>query len=94
VIDPEIQALVLTGGARVLGTLKVGERGCEQHAAAIAQAQNRVLSGLSEPHAYLVRHYASIPMLALEIDDSVLRTLESLTDAVTSVQLDRALKQQ
>jgi hypothetical protein len=94
VIDPEIRALVLAGRARVLVALKVGESGAEQRADAIARAQDRVLSHLSEPHASLVRRYASIPMLALEIDATALRTLETLTDVVTSVKLDRMLKQQ
>jgi len=62
----------------VLVALKVGEPSDEQRADAIARAQDRVLSLLPEPHASLVRRrYASIPMLALEIDATALRTLET-----------------
>jgi len=77
VIEPEVRALVRSGRARVLVMLQVGESSDEaQRTDAIGRAQDAVLSRLPQSHTSVVRRYASIPMLALEIDATAL--LESL----------------
>ena len=95
VVDPEIRALVRVGRARVLVTLQVAETSDPaQRADAIARAQDAVLARLPSTHASVVRRYESIPMLALEIDATALRALETMTDVVAGVKLDRAVKPQ
>jgi hypothetical protein len=95
VIDPEVRALVRAGRARVLVMLQVPETSDQaQHGAAIGRAQDAVLARVPQPHASLVRRYASIPILALEIDATALRALETMTDIVAGVKLDRALMPQ
>lgn len=75
--------------------LQVPESGDEgQRADAIGRAQDAVLSRLPDGHAAVVRRYASIPMLALEIDAIALRALETMPDVVAAVKLDRSLKPQ
>jgi hypothetical protein len=94
-IDPDVRGRVDVGRARVLVELQVGEAPApEQRAEAIAQAQEAVMSRLPWTHATLVRRYTSIPMLALEIDATALRALETMTDIVAAVKLDRAMKPQ
>ena len=94
-VDPEVRALVLVGSARVLVMLQVPETGDQaQRADAIVRAQDAVLARLPQPHASVVRRYASVPLLALEIDATALRTLETMTDVVVGVKLDRAAKPQ
>jgi len=95
VVDPEIRALVRVGRARVLVTLQVAETSDPaQRADAIGRAQDAVLARLPSTHASVVRRYESIPMLALEIDATALRALETMTDVVAGVTLDRAVKPQ
>ena len=95
VVDPEIRALVRVGWARVLVTLQVAETSDPaQRADAIGRAQDAVLARLPSTHASVVRRYESIPMLALEIDATALRALETMTDVVAGVKLDRAAKPQ
>ena len=95
VVDPEIRALVRVGRARVLVTLQVAETSDPaQRADAIGRAQDAVLARLPSTHASVVRRYESIPMLALEIDATALRALETMTDVVAGVKLDRAVKPQ
>ena len=95
VIDPEVRGHVDAGRARVLVELQVGETDvAEQRAGAIAQAQDAVISRLPLSHATLVRRYQSIPLLALEIDATALRALETMPDLVAAVKLDRAMKPQ
>jgi len=94
-VDPEVRALVRAGRARVLVMLQIVETGDQaQRADAIGRAQDVVLSRLPRPHASVVRRYESIPMLALEIDATALRALETMTDVVAGVKLDRAMKPQ
>ena len=94
-VDPEVRALVRVGRARVLVTLQVAETNDQsQRADAIGRAQDAVLARLPPTHASVVRRYESIPLLALEIDATALRTLEAMTDVVAGVKLDRALKPQ
>jgi len=94
-VDPEVRALVRVGRARVLVTLQVAETGDPaQRADAIGRAQDAVLARLPSTHASVVRRYESIPLLALEIDATALRALETMTDLVAGVKLDRAVKPQ
>jgi len=94
-VDSEIRALVRVGRARVLVTLQVAETGDPaQRADAIGRAQDAVLARLPSTHASVVRRYESIPLLALEIDATALRALETMTDLVAGVKLDRAVKPQ
>ena len=95
VIDPEIRALVRVGRARVLVTLQVAESSDPaQRADAIGRAQDAVLARLPSTHASVVRRYESIPLLALEIDATALQALETMTDVVAGVKLDRVVKPQ
>lgn len=92
VIDPEVRTLVRTRGTRVLVILQVDETSDQQRRAdAIGRAQDAVLSRLPQAHATVVRRYTSVPMLALEIDETALRALETMTDVVGGVKLDRTL---
>ena len=94
-IDPDLSTLVHIGRTRVLVMRQVPESGDEgQRADAIGRAQDAVLAGLTHGHASVVRRYASIPMLALEIDALALRALETMPDVVAAVKLDRSLKPQ
>jgi hypothetical protein len=94
-VDPEVRALVSVGQARVFVMLQIPETGDQaQRSAAIGRAQDAVLARLPQPHASLVRRYASVPMLALEIDATALRALETMSDVVVGVKLDRAVKPQ
>ena len=95
VVDPEVRALVRVGRARVLVTLQVAETGDQaQRADAIGRAQDGVLARLPASHASVVRRYESVPLLALEIDATALRALETMADVVAGVKLDRAVKPQ
>ena len=95
VIDPEVRAVVRSGRARVLVMLQVGEGTDEaQRVQAIGRAQDAVLSRLPQSHASVVRRYASVPMLALEIDATALLALEKMTDVVVAVKSDRTMAPQ
>ena len=94
-VDPEVRALVRVGRARVLVMLQIVETGDQaQRADAIARAQDALLARLPGPHASVVRRYASVPMVALEIDATALRALETMSDVVAAVKLDRAVRPQ
>ena len=94
-IDPEVRAQVSMGRARVVVMLQVPEGGDQaQRSAAIGRAQDAVLARLPKPHASLVRRYASVPMLAIEIDATALQALETMSDVVEAVKLDRTVKPQ
>ncbi len=91
-VDPEVRALASSGRARALVVLRVPEGGDEQQRIdAIARAQDAVLGRLPGPHASVVRRYASVPMLALEIDATALRALEAMADFVAAVKPDRTM---
>ena len=94
VIDPEVRGHAGAGRTRVLVELQVGETVPEQRVEAIAQAQEAVMSRLPPSHATLVRRYSSIPLLALEIDATALRALETMPDVVAAVKPDRPAKPQ
>jgi len=75
--------------------LQVGESSDEGgRADAIGRAQDAVLSRLPQSHASVVRRYTSVPMLALEIDATALRALETMTDVVLAVRSDRTVTPQ
>jgi len=94
-IEPEVRALTSVGRARVFVMLQVPETADQaQRADAIGRAQDAVLARLPQSHASVVRRYASVPMLALEIDATALRALETMSDVVAGVKLDRAVKPQ
>jgi len=94
-VDPEVRALASVGCARVIVILQIPETADQvQHAGAIGRAQEAVLVRLPQRHASLVRRYDSIPVLALEIDATGLQALETMTDVVVSVTLDRVVKPQ
>ena len=94
VIDPEVRGHTDAGRTRVLVELQVATIVPEQRAEAIAQAQEAVMSRLPPSHATLVRRYLSIPLLALEIDATALRALETMPDIVAAVKPDRAVRPQ
>ena len=96
VVDPDVCGLVLSGRAtRVLVVLRVGETSDQQQRAdAIGRAQDAVVARLPQSHASVVRRYASIPALALEIDAIALRAFETMTDVVAAVKLDRTVMPQ
>ncbi len=94
-VDPEIRALVRGGHARVVVMLHVAETSDQaRRSDAIGRAQDAVLARLPQSHVSVVRRYASIPMLALEIDAIALRALETMSDVVAAVKLDRTLMPQ
>ena len=94
-VDPEVRALTSVGCARVIVILQIPETADQvQHAGAIGLVQEAVLARLPQHHASLVRRYDSIPMLALEIDATGLQALETMTDVIVSVMLDRVVKPQ
>ena len=94
-VDPDVRTQVSTGRTRVFVMLQVPETGDQaQRAAAIGRAQESVLARLPQSHASVVRRYASVPMLALEIDAAALQALEAMTDVVAGVKLDRPVRPQ
>lgn len=94
-VDPEVRALASAGRARVIVMLQIPESADQaQRTGAIGRVQEAVLARLPQSHASLVRRYDSIPVLALEIDATGLQALETMTDVVVSVKLDRAVKPQ
>ena len=93
VIDPDLPSLIGDGRARVLVELRLGDaRG--DVGQAIARAQDTVVARLPQSHATVVRRYASVPMLALEIDATALRALGAMTDVVVRVRPDTTTRPQ
>jgi len=94
-VDPAVRTSLQAGRARVIVELRV-PAGWDPAArdAAIARAQDAVLARLPRSHASVARRYASIPMLALEVDGSGLAALEAMADAVVSVQADGVARPQ
>jgi hypothetical protein len=85
VIDPEVRAMASGGSVRVLVEL----RARASDPTAVSDAQNEVLRRLAGTGARLARRYASVPLLALEIDAAALAQLEQMPDLVTRVRADR-----
>jgi hypothetical protein len=95
VIDPDVPSLIGEGRARVLVELRIGDTadpGDLGHA--IMCVQDAVLARLPGRHATVLRRYASIPMLALEIDATALRALGAMTDVVVRVRPDTTARPQ
>jgi hypothetical protein len=94
VVDPEVRVRLHAGRTRVLVMLRIPEiTDPQRRAEAIGRAQDAVLARLPQAHASVVRRYASIPMLALEVDPTALSILETMSD-VAGVQLDRTVPPQ
>lgn len=85
VIDPEVRATAGAGSTRVLVVLRA--RAADP--AAVSDAQNEVLRRLAGTGARLVRRYATVPLLALEIDAAALARLEGMKGLVIRVRPDR-----
>jgi hypothetical protein len=85
VIDPEVRATAGAGSTRVLVDLRA--RAADP--AAVSDAQNEVLRRLAGTGARLVRRYATVPLLALEIDAAALARLEGMKGLVIRVRPDR-----
>ena len=85
VIDPEVRALAGGGSTRVLVDL----RARAADSAAVSDAQNEVLRRLAGTGARLTRRYATVPLLALEIDADALARLEGMGGLVIRVRPDR-----
>ena len=94
-IEPDVRAQVSSGRARVLVELRIDDVGNpERRGEAIIWAQDTVLTRLPQAHASVTRRYASIPLLALEVDAVGLGTLETMGDVVASIRLDRTVRTQ
>lgn len=98
-VDPVVRDQVLRGTARVIVELRIArgfrpEGELPDSAAvtaqrqAIAGARQRVLSRLRGTPFALVRDYASVPLLALEVGADALAALETLADVVLRVVAD------
>jgi len=85
VIDPDVRTAVGSGTVRVLVDLRVSPA----DTSAIARAQEEVLRRLGGTGARVARRYASVPLLALEIDAPALSCLEAMRDLVARVRTDR-----
>jgi hypothetical protein len=91
VIDPEVRVAVGRGPARVLVELKTPEPApgaAPAREAAIAASRQAVLARLSGTTYRLVRHYTSVPLLALEIGPDALQALEAMGDVVARVRAE------
>ena len=94
-IDPEVRAAVAHGPARVLVELRLPAPSAfdadpsSPRRAAIASARQIVLARLTGTSYRLVRQYATVPLLALEIGPDALDALGRMGDVVTRVRVDR-----
>jgi hypothetical protein len=88
-VDPDVRQQVMSGRSRVLVELRVS---AGKDPLAIAAAQQRVLGALPPEHAKVARRYASVPLLALDVDAEGLRILEGLGDVVVRVSADHLKK--
>jgi hypothetical protein len=89
-IDPDVHALVRQGRARVLVELRVpGQPNrTAPRPEAIAAVRQRVLTRLADTRVSVARRYATVPLLALEIDADALAELERMGDLVIRVVPD------
>lgn len=85
VIDPDVRATIRTGTARVLVDLRVATA----EPSAIRSTQDETLRRLAGSGARLVRRFSTAPLLALEIDAPALARLETMSDIVVRVRVDR-----
>lgn len=84
VIDPGVRAAVSRGTLRVLVELRVPR----SDPAALGNAQAEVVHRLAGTGGRLARRYATVPLLALEIDAAALARLEEMRDLVIRVRAD------
>src|SRR5207249_4933177 len=84
VIDPGVRAVVSGGTLRVLVELRVPRR----DPVALRNAQDEVLRRLAGTGGRLARRYATVPLLALEIDAAALVRLEEMPALVIRVRAD------
>jgi hypothetical protein len=94
VIDPDVRAAVAQPPARVLVELRLPDLSTDTdpgapRTPAISAARQVVLARLAGTSYRLVRQYATVPLLALEIGPDALEALEKMGDVVTLVRLDR-----
>jgi hypothetical protein len=85
VIDPDVRAAISGGTVRVLVDL----RAFATDPPSIRNLQDEAVRGLAGTGARLVRRFATVPLLALEIDASALTRLEAMRDIVVRVRVDR-----
>lgn len=91
-IDPEVRAVTQRGTARVLVELRVPETDPARRPGVIGRAQDELLHRLGGTRIRVVRRYATVPLLALEIDAAALARLEAMSDLVTHVRIDATLR--
>ena len=88
-IDPLVRVSAQSGRVRVMVELQVqagpDDAGRE---GAIAQVQDEVVARLPPGHFAVARRFGSVPMIALEIDDTALAAVEVMGDVVVSVKAD------
>ena len=98
-IDPGVRAAVNQGAARVLVELQVADgtrpeaelptaEAVTRQRAAIAAAQQAVVSRLVATRFSVLRQYTVVPMMALEIGADALAVLERAGNLVTRIRLD------
>jgi len=97
-VDPAVIAAVMSGSARVIVELQlpsefVPEGGLsatdvQLQREAIATAQRAVVAALAASDARVVREYATLPFLALEIDARALADLRAAPQHVIRVRAD------
>jgi len=86
-IDPQVRAEIRYGIVRVLVELRVPDDPAGR-LTAISRAQDEVLGRLTGGSRRVARRYATLPLLALEIDSAALAQLETMRGLVTSVRVD------
>jgi len=87
VIDPDVRTAVRAGVVRVLVDLRVTAAGPSE----IGSAQDEALRRLAGTGARVTRRFSSAPLLTLEIDAPALSRLESMSDLVARVRMDRII---
>ena len=84
-IDPDVRAVTRGGTLRVLVELRVPP----DDPKALHNTQDEVLRGLVGTGARVARRYATVPLLALEIDAAALARLEAMPTLVMRVRADK-----
>ena len=86
-IDELIAKAERQGALRVIVELKIDPQGTPDRAA-IAEAQDRVLTELSGTNHRALRHFTTVPFIALEVSPDALRRL-SQSPRVIGIREDR-----
>ncbi len=81
-IDPQVKVDALQGRTRVIVELRIPD------GTTIAAAQDDVMTRLAGTDFVLLRRFATLPFLALEIGPTALAALEAMGDAVSRVVAD------